>query len=103
MLPLSSNNYTDDTHMHRHARRDANTPRGTYASSPKPTQGTHMTLTMDHTCIQSHTRCYIYDKQVYKCTYRDTHLQNASTEEHIKYNYIYMQLLIYNYIYDANA
>jgi hypothetical protein len=29
MLPVSSNNYTDDTHMHRHACRDAKAPRGT--------------------------------------------------------------------------
>lgn len=78
MLPLSSNNYTDDTHMHRHACRDANTPRGTYASSPKPTQGTHMTLNIDRAYTQNHTT---YDRKVFvytqrytlpKCKYRDT-------------------------------
>lgn len=64
MLPVSSNNYTDDTHMHRHACRDAKAPRGT----PNP----HM-RTVDFelglcACI-SHTQMIytqnrLYDRQV---------------------------------------
>lgn len=80
MLPLSLNNYTDDTHMHRHACRDASTPRGTQASSPKSTHdfehGSYVYVQSYSTA--THATSYMIKKYVHlhrhtvaKCKHRD--------------------------------
>lgn len=87
MLPVSSNNYTEDTHMHRHACRDAKAPRGTpnprmrtvdFEPGPRACIG-HTPMIYAHNCLhdgQTHSyaqypTCASREVHVDKCIHKD--------------------------------